>query len=303
MQRPVLILHGGAGPDSPAGAAERQAACASAYAAGWSILAAKGHAVDAVTAVVAALEDAPLFIAGVGSCLTHAGTVEMDASIMDGRRLAAGAVAAVSTALHPIHVARAVMDDGRHVLLAGAGADSFARACGLPLAPSADHVITPRQRQRWADMEAADGGTVGAVACDVDGHVAAATSTGGLMHKLPGRVGDSAIIGAGTFADAAAGAASATGTGEAIIRVGLAKAAVDRLRDGRHPRGVARAVIDDLTARLGAAAGIIVVDRFGRIGYACNTASMLVAWGSASAAVVVADVGTAANPLAGACTF
>lgn len=253
--------------------AAADAGCAAAADVGWAALARGASALDAVLATVSALEDNPVFNAGVGSCLTADGTVEMDASLMDGSRLAGAGVGVVTTVRNPIRLARAVLDDGRHVLLAGAGAESFARRCGVPTA-SPTSFITPRQEQRWQALQDGDGGTVGAVAVDRYGHLAAATSTGGVMGKLPGRIGDSAILGAGTYADDRAGAASATGCGEAIIIAGLAKAAVDGMRAGRHPAVVAEGVVRALRGPGGAAVGIIVVDRFGRLGVAHSAARM-----------------------------
>lgn len=273
MQRPLLLIHGGAGPRAGEHDSERRQGLRLALEAGWRALEAGGSALDAVTVAVAALEDDPLFNAGLGSCLTAAGTVEMDASIMDGHRRRAGSVAAVTTICNPVRLARAILDDGRHVLLVGSGAESFARACGMATAPP-EHFVVSRQRQRWKSRHDREGGTVGAVALDTDGHLAAATSTGGLMGKLPGRVGDSAIIGAGTYADDRAGAASATGDGEAIILAALAKTAVDLLGDGSHPRRVAARVVGGPPASH-ASVGIILVDRFGRTGAASNTPSMV----------------------------
>jgi len=182
-------------------------------------------------------------------------------------------VGVVTTVRNPIRLAAALLADGRHVLIAGAGAEAFARGSGLATSPP-ESFITPRQRERWEKRLRAEGGTVGAVAVDRDGHVAAATSTGGLIGKLPGRIGDSAILGAGTYADDRAGAASATGDGEAIIVAGLAKAAVDALRSGRHPAGVAAALVRSAGQDRGAALGLIVVDRFGRAGVAHNAEHM-----------------------------
>jgi beta-aspartyl-peptidase (threonine type) len=273
MQRPAIVIHGGAGRRPVETAAAVEAGCAAAAEVGWRVLAAGGSALDAVLAAVTTLEDDPNFNAGVGSCLTAEGTVEMDASVMDGERRTGAGVAGITTVRNPIRLAQAVLVDGRHVLLSGVGAEAFARRCALPTAPP-DFFITPRQRERWAARRATPGGTVGAVAVDRNGHVAAATSTGGLLGKLPGRIGDSAILGAGTYADDSAGAASATGDGEAIIIAGLAKAAVDGVGNGRHPTRVADALVRDVTARRGAAVGLIVVDRFGRVGIAHSAEHM-----------------------------
>jgi beta-aspartyl-peptidase (threonine type) len=273
MQRPAVLVHGGAGRRVPEVDRQADAGCTAAAAAAWAVLAAGGSAVDAVLAAVIAMEDDPTFNAGVGSCLTASGSVEMDASLMDGARLAGAGVGVVTTVRNPIRLAHALLLDGRHALLVGTGAEAFARRCGLPTAPP-ETFITPRQRQRWAARSESEGGTVGAVAVDGDGHVAAATSTGGLLGKLPGRVGDSAILGAGTYADDGAGAASATGQGEAIIIAGLAKAAVDGLRSGRDPAVVAAGLVRVAYTRRKAAIGLIVVDRFGRVGQAHSAEHM-----------------------------
>jgi beta-aspartyl-peptidase (threonine type) len=278
MLRPVLIVHGGAGVALPEIADEQRAGCAAAVAAGWRRLSRGGDALDAVCAAVAVLEEAAAFNAGVGSCLTSAGTVEMDASVMDGSRGRAGAVAVVSRVPHPVHLARAIMQDGRHVLLAGAAAETFASRHGIALCDAAA-LVTERQLQRWRQRSGTEsGGTVGAAAVDQAGHVAAATSTGGTFFKLPGRIGDSAIIGAGTYADDAGGAASATGNGEAIMRAVLSKYVVDALRDGSEPAAAARRGIRHLARQAGGSGGVIVVDPLGRFGYACNTPHMSVAY-------------------------
>lgn len=273
MQRPAILVHGGAGRRVPELEAAVAAGCAVAAEAGWAILARGGGALEAVLAAVTMLEDDPTFNAGIGSCLTADGKVEMDASVMDGARRTGAGVAVVTTVRNPIRLAHAVLMDGRHVLVAAAGAEAFARRCGLPTALP-ESFITPRQRQRWETRCPTAGGTVGAVAVDANQHVAAATSTGGLLGKLSGRIGDSAVIGAGTYADDSAGAASATGDGEAIIISGLAKAVVDGLRGGRHPELVAEANLRALAGRTGATAGVIVVDRFGRLGSAHSAEHM-----------------------------
>jgi L-asparaginase / beta-aspartyl-peptidase len=276
--RPALIVHGGAGIALPELAGEQSAGCAAAVAAGWRVLAGGGTALDAVCAAVAVLEEAPAFNAGVGSCLTSAGTVEMDASVMEGDRRRAGAVAVVSGVRNPVRLARVVMEDGHHVLLAGPSAEAFARECGVARCDPAS-LVTERQLQRWRQRSAAGTtGTVGAAAVDRAGHVAAATSTGGIFFKRPGRIGDSAVIGAGTYADDAAGAASATGEGETIMRTLLTKYVVDSLRDGSEPRAAARRGIQYLARQAGGSGGVIVVDALGRFGYACNTPHMSVAY-------------------------
>jgi beta-aspartyl-peptidase (threonine type) len=249
-----------------------------------AVLARGGAALDAVQAAVRALEDDPEFNAGVGAALTRDGTVEVDAAIMDGAALRVGAVAAVPSLRRPIDVARAVLDDGEHVLLAGDAAWHFARAHGFAR-DDAGAMILPRQRANLAQELArrtagtpppSGGGTVGACAVDRHGHVAAATSTGGVTGKRQGRVGDAPLPGCGTYADDTAGAASATGHGEAIIRVTLTRFVIDRLRAGDDAHTAARRGIDELARRVGGSGGVIVADRTGRIGLAHNTDNL--AW-------------------------
>ena len=225
----VLAIHGGAGPARPDEAdgasrwARRSAGLAEALRAGLAVLAGGGAAPEAVVAAVVVLEDDEEWNAGRGSALTAAGTVEMDAAVADGRTRGLGAVACVTGIRHPVDAARAVLADGRHVLLAGPGAESFARSAGLDFEPQS-WFITERRRQ--------DLGTVGAVARDVSGHLAAATSTGGRTAQLPGRIGDTPVPGAGTWADDATCAVSATGVGEAFLRTAFAHEVDARLRFG-----------------------------------------------------------------------
>ena len=269
----AIAVHGGAGREVPEDRAARAAGLERAAEAGWSVLAAGGAALDAVVAAVVVLEDDPHFNAGLGSVLTVEGDVELDASIMAGEHLAAGAVAAVSGIANPIRVARAVLDEGREVLIVGEAARAAATRHGIPLcAPEA--LVTEESRGRWR------GETVGAVARDAAGHVAAATSTGGVAGKRRGRVGDSAIIGAGTYADDGVGAGSATGPGEAIIRVCLVKRALELLGRGHDPGVVARDALAEMDRRVGATAGLILVDAGGRIGIAHTTEAMASAWRS-----------------------
>ena len=283
---PLIVVHGGAGDRAPDGPGEddARAGCDAAARAGFAILAAGGSALDAVEAAVRMLEDDPIFNAGRGSCLTRAGTVEMDAAIMDGGDLRAGAVAVLDRVRNPIALARAVLDDGEHVLLAGAGALAFARERGVKRVARGYH-ITPSARadlarvlaRRRAEAPAraqGGGGTVGAVARDAQGHVAAATSTGGMVGKRAGRIGDSPLVGAGTYADDVAGAASATGHGERIIQVALSKTAIDLLAAGISPATAARRAIATLGKRVGGRGGIILVGRTGGPGVAFNTRSM-----------------------------
>jgi beta-aspartyl-peptidase (threonine type) len=281
--QPSLIVHGGAGDlpdgDDPDGAPQ-VAGCQAAVRAGFEVLLGGGSALDAAAAAVACLEDDPLFNAGTGSTLTIDGEVECDASLMcgDGR---AGAVACVSSVRNPIQLARLVMERTGHVLLVGAGAEEFAVECGLERLPP-DALVTERAREKWraavARRAAARGnGTVGCVARDAAGRVAAATSTGGMMMKRRGRVGDSPLIGAGTYADDRAGAASCTGVGEAFIKAVAAKVAVDALRADAAPEQAARLALAEVR-RYGGEGGIICVDRQGRVGFAFDSARMTRAW-------------------------
>jgi L-asparaginase / beta-aspartyl-peptidase len=278
---PTVLVHGGAGADPVEGREELRAGVAAAARAGWRALAEGGGALDAVEAAVRALEDHPRFNAGHGSVLTAAGAVEMDASIMEGDRLACGAVAAVSRVANPVTLARRVMDEARHVLLVGEGAHAFAREVGLPAVDPAT-LVTERQRARLAAQAAGSHGTVGAVAVDRHGTAAAATSTGGMLGKRPGRVGDSALIGCGTYADSRVGAVSCTGAGEAIIRVVLACRALDLLAEGDDPERAARAAVELLVKEGRGEGGLILLDARGRVGFAHSTPLMPVAWMSAA---------------------
>ena len=273
MSTPSIIVHGGAGPVKDDSLPARLAGCEAAAQAGWKILQRGGSAVDAAEAAVIVLEDNPLFNAGTGSTLNSLGKIEMDAAVMEGRSLRAGAVAAVSGVKNPIQLARRVMDDGRHVMLAGEGALLFARQIGFPECPP-ESLIVERERRRWESRH----GTVGCVVFDASGNLAAATSTGGIFNKLPGRVGDSPLIGCGTYADDY-GAASCTGEGEAIIRLLLAKSAVGYLQEGSEAMKGAELAMTDLDDdRIRGMGGIILLDRFGKIGYARNTTHMPVCW-------------------------
>jgi beta-aspartyl-peptidase (threonine type) len=282
-----IAIHGGAGTMDRAKMSEAQrteyeAALAAALDAGADILAAGGGALDAVEAAVVVLEDDPHFNAGRGAVFTYNGTNELDAAIMDGRAREAGAVTGVTHVKNPVGLARRVMEDSPHVFLSREGAEEFARDKGLELVDP-DWFATPerwRQLQElkarnlgWFDVDLKYG-TVGAVARDRDGHVAAATSTGGLTGKRWGRIGDSPMIGAGTYADDRSCAVSATGSGEYIIRVGVAHeicARMRQLREGAQP--AADAVIAELGA-LGGEGGVIVAAPDGTTAFAFNTPGM-----------------------------
>ncbi|HZD42322.1 MAG TPA: isoaspartyl peptidase/L-asparaginase [Terriglobales bacterium] len=269
---PAIIVHGGAGSIKDDSLGERLEGCRAAAIAGWEKLRTGGRAVDAVETAVEWLENHPLFNAGTGSTLNSRGQVEMDAAIMEGESLRAGAVAAVERIKNPIKLARRVMEDGRHILLVGKGALAFARSVGIPPC-KAESLIVAAERERWQ----AKHGTVGAVALDENGRIAVATSTGGIFNKLPGRVGDSPLLGCGTYADDAGGV-SCTGHGEGVMRVLLAKTALDYLHRGLDPWDAAREAVAWLSAKTGSTGGLILIARGGAIGYARNTAHMPICW-------------------------
>ena len=278
---PAVLVHGGAGRITPERHAAVVAAVRRAAEHGRDRIAAGASALDVVEAAVRVLEDEPELNAGTGSALTRDGTVEVDAAIMDGVTRRVGGVAAVPDLGDAIRLARAVLDDGEHVLLAGSAAWQFARERGFSPAPPGA-LVTDRQRTRWRDESARrrekDGGTVGAVAIDAEGRLAAATSTGGIMCKRAGRVGDSPIPGAGTWADTWA-AVSATGDGEHILRVALARVIAGRVAAGDPIDRAIAAGLDEIRAIAPAAdAGAIGIDRDGRLGAATSTGSMPIAW-------------------------
>ncbi len=266
---PALIVHGGAGAD-PGGREDLRAGIRDAVAAGWAALAQGGTALDAVEAAVRSLEDHPRFNAGRGSVLTAAGTVETDASIMEGDRLRNGAVAAVSGVRNPVTLARRILDAGRHSLFAGPGALARAEQLGVPLCDP-EELVTEQQRRRLAALQA---GTVGAVALDRFGTIAAATSTGGMPGKLPGRVGDSALIGCGTYAESTLGGVSCTGDGEAIIRVTLARRTLEILKSVGDPGQACEVALSVLVEEGAGQGGLILVDWRGRVGWARSTTLM-----------------------------
>jgi L-asparaginase / beta-aspartyl-peptidase len=266
----ALIVHGGAG-ERPAEEREgAQAAVDAALEVGWEAIG--GGALAAVLAAVRRLEEAPSLNAGIGAHLNADGVVELDAAVMVGEGLRAGAVGAVRDVLHPVDLARAVMDDGRHVLLVGEGASRFAAERGIE---RCDPAVLLAGRRRRGGAASAPGDTVGAVARDAAGRLAVAVSTGGIPGKHPGRIGDSPLPGAGLYADDRAGAACGTGRGEGFIRTVLCHRAVERLA-GAPAEQVARESIDHLEARVAGRGGIIVLGRDGPPAAAWNAAHM--AW-------------------------
>ncbi len=280
-----ILVHGGAG-DVPAEAlADHIEGCRRAAHEAALLLAKGTSALNAAQRAVEVLEDDPLFNAGTGACLNEDGGVELDAAIMEGTLLRAGGVCALPPFQHPIAIARAVLNEGVHVLLAGDGAERFALARGFERVTD-EALTTEAARRRFEAVRSGHapdswpGGTVGAVARDRNGALVAATSTGGRVNKAVGRVGDTPILGAGTYADDDAGACSNTGNGEAVMRVCLGKTAVEWMRDGMHPEDAARAAIRLLRMRVGGQGGLILIDRFGRLGWARTTSTMT--WAAAS---------------------
>lgn len=282
-----LVVHGGAGViersrTSPEKDRAIRAALGLALDAGAAILESGGSALGAVEAAVKSLEDDPHFNAGRGAVFTDKGAIELDASIMDGRERAAGAVAGITRTRHPISLARAVMEQSDHVFLAGKGADEFSAVHGLEQA-SPDWFATDERRQQLAELKANNlsaldveykYGTVGAVALDIDGHLAAATSTGGMTGKRWGRVGDSPIVGAGVYADDRSCAVSSTGWGEYFLRVGVAHEIAARVRlAGESGEQAAKEVMAEVMA-LGGSGGVIVVTSKGEMVEAFNTPGM-----------------------------
>jgi beta-aspartyl-peptidase (threonine type) len=311
----ALIVHGGAWDIPDNEAAPHLAGCRRALAAGWEALTNGRSALDAVEVAVRIMEDDPTFDAGVGSVLNRDGLVELDAAIMDGATLRSGAVAAVRGIRNPISLARRVLES-EAALLVGRGAERFADTVGIERCADED-MIVPRERARWEELcrlaayrtpdafqrppgevaglrgivaggdHAPDqpglriqhpGDTVGAVALDRYGNLAAAVSTGGTPFKLPGRVGDTPLIGAGLYADVQTGGCASTGWGESIIKVLLAKTATDFLGAGYAPVEAARAAIERLEQRVHGLGGVILIDVRGRVGYAFNTPRMAYAY-------------------------
>lgn len=280
--RPVIVVHGGCGGPRHDGAEhedETRAALVAAVGAARAVLDAGGTALDAAQRAVESLEACPLFNAGTGSALTVTGEVEMDAALMDGRTGRAGAVAAVRTPRHAVALARAVLEHSAHTMLVGEGADAFAAAHGVDIVAPGHHV-TERRRARRAPSP----GTVGAVVLDGGGGLAAATSTGGTDGQLPGRVGDSPLIGAGTYADDRL-AVSGTGHGESLIR---AVAAHEVAALHRHAGLPLAEAADRVVGAIEQDAGLIAIDAAGAVVHRSNTARFNRAWQVGDSAVEAA---------------
>jgi beta-aspartyl-peptidase (threonine type) len=314
--QPVLLVHGGAWAIPAEMAEDHRRGVELALKRGYDVLTAGGTATDAVEAAVTALEDDSTFDAGRGAFLTSEGRVQLDALLMDGATLRAGGVACVERLRNPIQAARLVLDRSPHVYFVAAGAEAFAASQGMALIANEELVLErERERLREAQARLAEGhadetfsgslaedltqeagaratgspatavghlsshDTVGAVALDRYGNLAAGTSTGGTLNKAPGRAGDSSLIGCGCYADNSAAAVSLTGWGEPIMKLVLGKWATDRVAAGTAPEAAAREAIAYLFARLGGRGGMILLGPDGRFGMAHNTPGM--AWGLA----------------------
>jgi len=289
--KPSLIVHGGAWdiPDEAVNACNE--GCRRALAAGWNILTSGGPALDAIQAAVMVLEDDPVFDAGYGSHRNLDVNVECDAIVMEGATLRAGAAAGLQRIKNPIRLARKILESSPHMMLIGEGAERFAKDSGLALCKP-EELVSEAEWQAYLlckkDKHAAihhrghDQGTVGAVALDEEGRLVAATSTGGTCCKLPGRVGDAPLIGCGCYADSEAGAVSCTGYGEAIMKIVMAKTAVDFLRrdsrSGENTLAAAQQAANDavklLLQRGKGTGGLILLDRSGTPAFAFNTPRM-----------------------------
>ena len=284
----TIAIHGGAGEFTRAGVSPERwdayrSGLTTALRAGFEKLAGGLSAVDAVEAAVRSLEDEPLFNAGRGAVFSHDGVNELDAAIMDGATLAAGAVAALRHVRNPVSLARRVMEHSPHVLLAGDGAEDFALDQGIALTSREwfytqsrfQQLLASRAGQSPAPNQLDYFGTVGAVALDAQGNLAAATSTGGMTNKRWGRIGDSPIVGAGTYASNAGCAVSATGHGEYLLRATAAREVSARMEYlGESVAEAARAVIHDRLAGLGGEGGLIALSRSGQVAFAFNTQGM-----------------------------
>jgi beta-aspartyl-peptidase (threonine type) len=279
-----LIVHGGAW-DIPADLLEaHRLGCRAALMKGWSILLGGGHALDAVEAAIRSMEDDPALNAGTGCVLNAEGRAQLDASIMEGAQLRAGAVAAVETIKNPISLARLVLES-ENVLLVAQGAVQFAMEAGMEECDN-ESLIVDRERRLWeawrrenapqgtASLPVGGDDTVGAVALDSQGNIAAGNSTGGRPFKHPGRVGDSPLVGCGIYADNQAGGVACTGWGEGMTRVVMAKSALDLVEAGKMVHEAASLAVEMLRARVDGRGGLIMMDRLGNVSYAYTTGAL-----------------------------
>jgi L-asparaginase / beta-aspartyl-peptidase len=289
---PVLLVHGGAWAIPDDAVEAHQSGVRTAAERGWDVLKRGGTALDAVEEAIVAMEDDDTFDAGRGSFLNEDGKVQLDALMMDGSTLQAGGVGCVERLRNPIRAARKVLSDSPHIYFVGDGAERFAEEHGIALCANEDLVLE-RELTRWKDAKKqkmltvppefsgptqSSHDTVGAVALDANGKIAAGTSTGGTLNKAAGRVGDSSLIGCGCYADNQSAAVSTTGWGEPMMKLVLSKWAADRVELGDAPQQVAEAAIERLFKRLKGHGGIILLDTQGRMGLAHNTPRMAWAW-------------------------
>ncbi|MGH8003509.1 MAG: isoaspartyl peptidase/L-asparaginase [Limisphaerales bacterium] len=294
--QPVIVVHGGAWDIPKASWPEHIEGCRKGCETGLEVLQSGGSALDAVEVAVRQLETDPTFDAGCGSFLNEEGEVELDASIMDGATLKAGAVAAVRRMLHPVTLARKIMEKTDHLLLVGTGAEKFARKMGMKFCLTAA-LLTGRELALWKKLKAKKKfsaksvfsghpkGTVGAVALDSKGSLAAATSTGGTPRKMAGRVGDTPIIWAGTYADNLLGAVSCSGWGEGIMRIGLARLVLVHLQNGLSPAAAVKKAVEEMRKRVDGYGGAILVTPQGRVGLYYNTPRMAFAYSDKTGAI------------------
>lgn len=285
---PVVVVHGGAGHIPKERSDRSMEGVRSAARAGYVVLQGGGSSMDAVVEAVTHLENNPSFNAGCGSVLNTKGEVEMDAFVMDGKALGSGAVSAVRNIANPIQLARLVMDKTNHLCLTAEGASQFARSMGVPEVPQ-ESLITEYSRMRWKKNLAPDAnpvecqigkmGTVGAVAVDSEGNVACATSTGGILNKMEGRVGDTPCIGCGGYADNKMGAVSTTGHGEAIMKVVLSRLILFHMEQGQSAEAASDLGLAYMKSRVGGLGGVVTVDPQGH--WAACFSSLQMAWAAA----------------------
>lgn len=285
---PAIVIHGGAWAIPDDMVEGHLLGVRNALAAGWRVISGGGSALDAVEEAVVALEDDETFDAGRGAFLNREGKVQLDALIMDGETLRAGGVGCVERLRNPVRAARKILSESPHVYFVAEGAEQFAAEHGIQLCKNEDLII-PREVERLREFQThvaehqkdlfaptISHDTVGAVALDRHGNIAAATSTGGTLNKAPGRLGDSSLIGCGCYADNQSAAASTTGWGEPIMKIVLAKWSADRVLAGNAPEWAAQEAMNYLKSRVNGHGGIIVLDARGRFGIAHNTPRM--AW-------------------------
>ncbi|MFP4545372.1 MAG: isoaspartyl peptidase/L-asparaginase [Methanomassiliicoccales archaeon] len=278
---PAIIVHGGGWSIPRDRHRPHLEGCRAAAEVGFDALVGPGNSADAVEEAIRHMEDDPTFDAGRGSFLTREGEVEMDAMIMRGD-LSMGAVASVSCIAHPVTLARRIMEDSEHCMLVSTGALDFARERGMPTVTTRS-LLTERERERWMERDDDPGtvfrrrGTVGAVAIGPEGSICAATSTGGTPNKAKGRVGDSALVGCGTYADDHSAGVSATGWGESLMRVTMARRVCGHVEKGKGAMEACRDSVGELSSLVNGIGGVIAIDHRGEVGYAHNTECMAVA--------------------------